>query len=114
MRQKPYTLDPHTFGGTKASENLALILMENPRVIRKVSSTYHKFTLHMSLFVKCADHLGMGLIQELLCMYRNKQFDRVKNSKYPTLIESHLLNVLSVSYAKTIKKIRRVKGMKTI
>jgi len=110
MRQKPYNLDPHTLGGTKASENLAKILMENPRLIRKVSSCYHKFTLHMSKFVKCADHFGLGTLQELMCMYRNKQFNRVKNAKYPKSIESHLLNILTAAYSETLVKIKRIQN----
>lgn len=109
MRQKPYNLDPHTFGGSRASENLAKILMENPRLIRKVSSTYHKFTHNLGRLLVTAKYFrGDGFIQEIMSMYRKKIFDKVKNSNYPTLIESHLLNVMNASYAETLVKVKDI------
>lgn len=108
MRQKPYNLDPHTLGGTKASENLAKILMENPKLIRRVSSCYHKFTSIMAGLAKSAEHMDSGTVIEILHLYRNKKFAEVRRVNYPPNIESHLLNILTVAYAETLVKVKRI------
>lgn len=92
-------IDPGTFGGSKASKNLASILnTEYPRCCRKVGMHYNKFSEMMVQMMNSWRHFYSGGLLELMELYRAKKFEVVKKSKLPPVVESHLLNVMSQQY----------------
>ena len=110
MRQKPYKLDPHTLGGTKASETLAKILNEQfPQCIAKTSAFYHKFTAHLASCVRSSKCFSDGGLATMVQLYKEHKFKVVRNSNLPEIVKSYLLNVMSVSYYQTLLKIKNTK-----
>jgi hypothetical protein len=92
-------IDPHTFGGSKASENLAAILNnDHPRLGRKVGAFYHDFSERMCQMMHCWRFFPRGGLLELMELFRDKKIERVKQAKLPTVVESHLLNVMAAQY----------------
>ena len=92
-------IDPHTFGGSKASENLAKILnTEHPRLCRKVGSYYNEFSERLCQMIHCWRFFPRGGLSELMELYRAKKLETIRKAKLPMLVESHLLNVMTVQY----------------
>lgn len=102
-------IEKHTFGGTKAGENLVSILKETyPRYVHSVSRYYHNFCLMMkhfqSFYKLCKDERILSLMN----LYRKNEFNKVNKSKFPDNIKTHLLNILSVQYRVCYHKIRKL------
>ena len=108
MRQKPYKLDPHTFGGSPASESLASILNNNPRYVAKVSAYYHKFTEHLTNCLYSAQHFPNGTFNVMMELYKEHRFEHIRNSGMPDVIISHLLNVMTTSYKTNLRVVNRL------
>jgi len=86
-------VDPHTFGGSKASENLADILENHyPRLIPKVSRY-------------AWNHRYAGLAS-LMALHKEKKLAQVQDSNLPEEVKSHLLNVMCVVYHEKLKVIK--------
>jgi hypothetical protein len=111
MKQKRLTIKvaPHTFGGTPASENLSKILTENyPQLVSKVGAYYSKFTEHSTNCIYAAIHFPNGSLETMMLLYKNHIFESIKESGMPTVVISHLLNVMTVSYRKSLYIARRL------
>jgi hypothetical protein len=92
-------LDPHTFGGSRASEALADILSkQHPNLISKVACVYHHFSVCMKGLRKSWPNFKGTEAIFLMELCRTHLFDKVKNFNLPPLVESHLLNIMTASY----------------
>lgn len=101
MKHKRLTIkvDPHTYGGSPASEKLSAILNENyPNLVTKVGAYYHKFTEHLSNCVYASHYFPNGGMRIMMELYKRNKFEAIKKSGMPEVIISHLLNVMSFSY----------------
>lgn len=99
MKQNYHKLDKHTFGGTRASENLVdMLLKEYPQCISKVSKFYHKFNAHMTSCVYALKHFPDGGLITMMELYRDHIFDNVNKSNLPEIVKTHLLNVMTYSF----------------
>jgi hypothetical protein len=105
MKQKRLTVkvDPHTFGGSVASENLTKILNEKyPHLVAKVGAYYGKFTEHSTNCVYAAIHFPNGSLETMMNLYKEQQFETIRKSGMPDLVISHLLNVMTVAFRKSL------------
>lgn len=102
-------LDPYTFGGTVASENLANILNTRyPQCIAKVSRYYHKFTSHLTNCIYAWRHFPDNGFILMMDLYKEHKFKTVKESNLPEVVKSHLLNIMSGTYREKIKIVKRL------
>jgi|APCry1669193128_1035447.scaffolds.fasta_scaffold15299_2 hypothetical protein len=111
MKQKRLTVkvDPHTFGGSPASENLAKILNDHhPRLVTKVGAYYHKYTEHLTECLYAAQHFPSGSLRGMMELYKQHRFEHIRNSGMPDTVISHLLNVMSTSYKINLRVINRI------
>jgi len=110
MKQKRLTvkIDPHTFGGSPASESLAKILNEHPRFVSKVGAYYHKYTEHLTECLYAANHFAGGSLRPMMELYKQHKFESIKKSGMPEVIISHLLNVMSTYYKINLRVINRI------
>ena len=96
------SIDSHTFGGSKASETLALLLnTKYPRLVGKVGRYYHKYTADLTSMVYSWKHFtpnNGGCLVELMELHKHKKFSKIKHSSLPEEIKNYLLNVMSVSF----------------
>lgn len=100
-------IDPHSFGGTKASETLAFLLnTKYPTLVRKVGSYYHQYNSDLADMSTSWWHYKDGGLIELMVLHRDKKFSVVENSTLPTELKSFLLNVMSVSFAKRLSDVK--------
>ena len=101
-------IDKHTFGGSKASETLAMLLNEKyPRSTGKVSRIYHKYTKDLTdIFIMWTSNYYADCIMDLLDLHRKKRMDTVNNSNLPNELKSYLLNVMSVAYGEKLHAIK--------
>ncbi len=102
-------IDPHTFGGSKASENLALILNDDhPELVTKVGAYYHGFTGHLTNCLYAAHHFPNGGLRVMLELYKKHKYETIKNSGMPEKVISHLWNVMSTAYKVNLIVINRI------
>lgn len=101
-------IDKHTFGGTKASENLAQILnIEYPKLSHKVSRHYHKFSLMMKNLRNFQKICYSGDVLILMALYKKHTFDNVTQLSLPSKVESHLKNVMICQYRICYEHVKR-------
>lgn len=97
-------LDPHTFGGSKASENLVTILNTEFRSLRtSVGRTYHKYTSILSSLKLSKDNFDNGNLATIIEIYYNYIINHIKLKKYPPKVESHLLCAIKIAYKKSFQ-----------
>lgn len=109
MKQNFEKLDRHTFGGTKASENLAdMLITKYPRCISKTSKFYHKFNAHMTSCVYALKHFPNGGLITMMELYRDHIFDSVNKSSLPEEVKTHLLNVMTYSFRWKYKVVKEI------
>jgi hypothetical protein len=111
MKQKRLTVkvDPHTFGGSPASENLAKILNDHyPHLVSKVSCFYHKFTEHLTNCLYSARHFPNGGLRTMMELYKQHKFESIRKSGMPDVVISHLLNVMTTSYKINLVVVNRI------
>jgi hypothetical protein len=103
LKRLTVKLDPHTFGGTRASEKLADILNEHyPELVTKVGGFYHKFTAQMTNCANAAHHFPEGGLRTMMELYKKQKFETVSKSGMPPAVISHLLNIMSASYKQNL------------
>lgn len=108
MKQKRLTVkvDPHTFGGSRASESLARVLNEqHPELVTKVGGVYHKFTEHLTSCEQAAAYFPNGGLRTMLEMYKQHKFATVRKSTLPDIVKSLLLNVMSTAFKLSLYEI---------
>ena len=103
------SLSPHTFGGERASENLAEILRtQYPVLVWRVGRYYGRFTRILSSLVSSYEHFSRKAdLTRIMEMYRDEEFGRVKKLNLPQIVESHLLNVMTAAYREKLNGISR-------
>lgn len=111
MKQKRLTvkIDPHTFGGSPASESLAMILNDQyPNLVSKVSVHYHKFHRHLTTCLYSAHNFPDGSLEAMMELYKQHKFTMINKSDMPDVVKSHLINVMSASYKINLKVVSRL------
>jgi len=109
MIKKYSKLSPHTFGGSRASENLTEMLnTQYPHIISKVSRHYHSFTRHMVDCLHASKHFSDGGFGVMVELYKQHKFDIVRQSNMPDFVKSHLLNIMSTSYKIRFAEIKKL------
>jgi hypothetical protein len=112
MKQKRLTVkvNPYTFGGSTASGNLSKMLNDQyPHLVSKVGAYYGKFSEHCNNCVRAAKHFPNGGLGIMMCLYKEHKFESIKKSGMPEVVITHLLNVMTYSYRKSIKFINENK-----
>jgi uncharacterized protein (DUF3820 family) len=112
MKQKRLTVkvDPHTFGGSVTSKHLSNILNDQyPHLVSKVGAYYCMFAEHNNNCVRAAKHFPNGGLGIMMQLYKNHKFESIKKSGMPEIVITHLLNVMTYLYRKSIKIINENK-----
>ena len=101
MKQNRLTvkLDPHTFGGSKASEKLSKVLNEqHPELVAKVGGFYHKFTAHLNSCVIAAPYFQGGGLCTMMELYKQHKLAIIQETTMPDIIKSLFSNVVLTAF----------------
>lgn len=102
-------VEPHTFGGTRASEVLAKMLNEKyPQCTTKVGAYYAHYTRDLKGFSCAWQCFPNGGLMELMLLHKKNRFETIKQSSLPEEIKRFLFNVLCVAYNMKSRSIRRL------
>jgi len=97
-------LKAHTFGKSKAAQDLAKILSENPKQIRKSQ----KFSSDFNHGIHQIGHIpDRGVRTAVLQGWRDRQLAHVKASVLTDEVKRFLCNVMSCHYREALKQYRR-------